>query len=537
MHLLNREKALAVLGMAATFMASTALAQDIVPGLGQKAPALEGTTLEYPTGQYRDYALFSGRSINTSSKQKVVWQDTIRTSNVAWMRLYLGETYLEEGSFIRVTSLLDGAVQELDADMLAVWGNTTAYFNGDAVKIELVAAPFSVDNEVTVQRYAFETGRADRGEGNCGIADRTIVRPQATTTLLASCQLVMQLSTTKSCMVRQATARRVTPLSNSTFRIQPDGSTNNPPPVTSSPCSRVRLNVGVGGDYGALRIGTNANGQIPYDVYNTFIPLASSVPTSGNMSMNGYGIDDGQPNRSQTQQGHSGPILSVDGSAISYDIDVTFGNSGSSLIANGEIVGVVTHCSGSCENYGSRIDIAGFVQARDIACLGNEPPGGCQPGEIEDCFGNCAPADWVGDQYCDDGSYDYNGVAIYFNCPEFDCDGGDCDPNSEPCQGSGDPTGACCFGSDCADNTTQADCENGGGTYQGDDSSCNSDPCSVPFGACERNDCVDSTQQTAPMMAAPIRQRHCCNSNPCGGSGGEGDMSCDAVQAVIGRTR
>lgn len=541
MHLLNREKALAVLGMAATFMASTALAQDIVPGLGQKAPALEGTTLEYPTGQYRDYALFSGRSINTSSKQKVVWQDTIRTSNVAWMRLYLGETYLEEGSFIRVTSLLDGAVQELDADMLAVWGNTTAYFNGDAVKIELVAAPFSVDNEVTVQRYAFETGRADRGEGNCGICGPDDRSPSSNNNFarLMPVGCSATLYNEESCMV---TAGHCLGQSNSVVQFNvpdsnSDGSTNNPPPGDQFPVlSESGLNVGVGGDYGALRIGTNANGQIPYDVYNTFIPLASSVPTSGNMSMNGYGIDDGQPNRSQTQQGHSGPILSVDGSAISYDIDVTFGNSGSSLIANGEIVGVVTHCSGSCENYGSRIDIAGFVQARDIACLGNEPPGGCQPGEIEDCFGNCAPADWVGDQYCDDGSYDYNGVAIYFNCPEFDCDAGDCDPNSEPCQGSGDPTGACCFGSDCADNTTQADCENGGGTYQGDDSSCNSDPCSVPFGACcFGNDCVDSTQADCANDGGAYQGNDTsCNSNPCGGSGGEGDTSCDAVQAVIG---
>ena len=55
------------------------------------------------------------------------------------------------------------------------------------------------------------------------------------------------------------------------------------------------------------------------------------------------------------------------------------------------------------------------------------PPSGCPVGEVEDCNGNCAPANWIGDGICDDGAYDYNGVPIYFNCDQFDCDGGDCD--------------------------------------------------------------------------------------------------------------
>ena len=56
----------------------------------------------------------------------------------------------------------------------------------------------------------------------------------------------------------------------------------------------------------------------------------------------------------------------------------------------------------------------------------------CPTGEITDCNGNCAPASWVGDTYCDDGAYSYNGVPIFFNCDEFECDGGDCDCDGEP---------------------------------------------------------------------------------------------------------
>ena len=54
-------------------------------------------------------------------------------------------------------------------------------------------------------------------------------------------------------------------------------------------------------------------------------------------------------------------------------------------------------------------------------------PGECSPGLIEDCNGICAPEQWLGDGFCDDGSYSYNGNDIYFNCDEFNNDEGDCD--------------------------------------------------------------------------------------------------------------
>ena len=46
---------------------------------------------------------------------------------------------------------------------------------------------------------------------------------------------------------------------------------------------------------------------------------------------------------------------------------------------------------------------------------------------IEDCNGICAPSQWLGDGFCDDGSYEYNGNPIFFNCEEFDFDNGDCE--------------------------------------------------------------------------------------------------------------
>ena len=45
---------------------------------------------------------------------------------------------------------------------------------------------------------------------------------------------------------------------------------------------------------------------------------------------------------------------------------------------------------------------------------------------ILDCFGTVAPTAWLGDGFCDDGSYTWNGNVIDFNCEEFGYDAEDC---------------------------------------------------------------------------------------------------------------
>ena len=58
----------------------------------------------------------------------------------------------------------------------------------------------------------------------------------------------------------------------------------------------------------------------------------------------------------------------------------------------------------------------------------------CPEGLIEDCNDVCAPEGWLGDGFCDDGSYNYNGHDIYFNCEEFNNDNGDCDAEGRTTQ-------------------------------------------------------------------------------------------------------
>ena len=46
----------------------------------------------------------------------------------------------------------------------------------------------------------------------------------------------------------------------------------------------------------------------------------------------------------------------------------------------------------------------------------------CAADQTLDCQGHCAPARWLGDSICDDGTYTYFGDAIDFDCAEYDFD-------------------------------------------------------------------------------------------------------------------
>lgn len=100
--------------------------------------------------------LDSGVLGNDKAEPKVVFSRIASVPGGAaaapWMRLVFDRLDLAEGSFVRITSLTDGDAQVLDAAAAAEWGNTTAYFNGGAVLVELIAGPGTTANSVVLSR-------------------------------------------------------------------------------------------------------------------------------------------------------------------------------------------------------------------------------------------------------------------------------------------------------------------------------------------------------------------------------------------------
>jgi hypothetical protein len=113
----------------------------------------------------------------------------------------------------------------------------------------------------------------------------------------------------------------------------------------------------------------------------------------------------------------------------------------------------------SCDSYGGDCDDC--VAYEDPACV--EPPTCAELGGLEDCSGDgdCAPASWLGDGWCDgeDQPYGYdltcydndNGDCDVASCEDqglVDCGDGQCIPDSWNCDGW----------SDCANGADEADC-------------------------------------------------------------------------------
>lgn len=193
-----------------------------------------------PPSHWEDHPLASGRHDGAGSAARVAFEAVVRIPGAPWLRLQFAESHLGEGSAIVCSSLEDGASETLDAVGLASRRNGSAYFNGDAIRLQLRVAPgdagvhFSLGRVLVGERPADAGGR-DRSL--CGDDDRVhsddpaIGRmPRVTATAWIS-SLAALISAGHACDdqgVMDVIQFNV-PLSN------PDGTMNHPPPEDQYP--------------------------------------------------------------------------------------------------------------------------------------------------------------------------------------------------------------------------------------------------------------------------------------------------------------
>ncbi len=330
-----------------------------------------------PVGQTLEYSKDSGVLPNAAEAATVIFAELVEISEAAWIRVYFGDVDLGPGSFVRITSLLDGEVQELGADAMAMWGNSTAYFNGDRVLVELVGGAATTANRLRIDKVDFEglVAVPAGGAGQCGICggDDRVPSSEEWAARLFPSGCTASVYNTDSCMVSAGHCvggNMVVQFNvpNSNFNC----STNNPPVADQFPASAApgSLNGGVGADWAVLDTGTNNLGEKPYDRYGVLRPIAAApAPNGAAVEVWGYGVDQ-TCTLSQTQQHSIGTICSVGANLYTFNVDITGGNSGSALMRNGEIIGIVTHCP--CCNVATRVDRADFTTARDF-CPAPDP--------------------------------------------------------------------------------------------------------------------------------------------------------------------
>ena len=86
-------------------------------------PGADVHTLDWPVSELRPFHVDSGLMANAGVDPLTAFAQVVTVPEARWLRLYFGDVVLKAGSSIRVTSLLDGEVQELDAPTLAMWSN------------------------------------------------------------------------------------------------------------------------------------------------------------------------------------------------------------------------------------------------------------------------------------------------------------------------------------------------------------------------------------------------------------------------------
>jgi V8-like Glu-specific endopeptidase len=300
------------------------------------------------------YAMDTGTHGNArGAAPQVAYTTTVEVPGAPWLRLLFGDVALGKGSYLTVTSRLDGAQQRLDAAALAVWQHTSAYFNGDAVEVALHVAPG--DEGVFARMAEVVVGEHGAPESQCGPADDRTASTDARVGRLLSVGCTGwiisdgKLVSAGHCIQSGATTMQ--------FNVPPslsNGTLQHPGPedqYSVDQSSRVFTNGGVGNDWGVFSVFNNTQtGLQPIAAQGDSFTLAQNLGPA-NIRITGYGTDSGSAN--QTQQTHVGPNAGSSGTTMRYRTDTTGGNSGSPVIDEATNTAVGVHTHGGCTTSGT----------------------------------------------------------------------------------------------------------------------------------------------------------------------------------------
>ena len=344
-----------------------------------------------------DSGLVHGRADARGSKEKkvdshVVYSQDLTVPGTTWLRLYfdpattLGKHKGGLSTRLKITSLADGATQLHSAESLRQWRHSSAYFNGDTVRIELLADPDpGSDAEPSrVRIRELDAGRppfGSAGKSICGaLDDRTLSDDERIARVMPEGCTAWLIHDDQTCFLSAGhcegsgfdVVQFNVPLSEA------DGTVNHPGPEHQYPVDPASIqfsNQGIGDDF--LYFGTFANGQTqltPFEAQGrAFVLGTPPVAADGQiLRISGYGSVDGTQGTPQTwnqaQHTHDGPLTVVSPDSLRYQIDTTGGDSGAPVIAlpSGEVIGIHSH-AGCSEtggaNHGTSITLPALQSA------------------------------------------------------------------------------------------------------------------------------------------------------------------------------
>jgi len=302
--------------------------------------------------------------------QRVAWRQEVARPGAAWVRVEFGQVDLfggdeqTRGSYIRITSLQDGYEQYLDADDLRVWGGTSAYFNGDSVRVELMSAPNSTAPD-RVEITGIRSTDLIAPASLCGPDDDRVLSedPRVARLMPIGCTSWLFGDHGSTMM----TAGHCTPSGGNVVQFNVPVSTGSGGYVNPSPMDQyvvdgasVQTTGGetrLGNDWGFFGVFDNTEtGMTPLEAQGDSFALAPGpIASDGRpIRITGYGTTSSpiDPTYNGAQKTHTGPFVGSSGTLLQYSTDTTGGNSGSPIIddLNNTVIGI--HTNGGCSTGG-----------------------------------------------------------------------------------------------------------------------------------------------------------------------------------------
>lgn len=386
---------LALLGLAPTEHRSSAATLPVTIDLPQAA-ACQLTPQMAPVPFHVDArTIQSGR--HTAAQvdgTQAAFSTLVQSLDAPWLQIQFGETELGRDSYLRLTALRDGAVQELDAETLAAWNNRSAMFNGDTIKVELLVAP--EDTGVFFEVKAIKVGEWVGGvplyssrpsvtqwesspdeelnvtrfnpDSVCGADDRAAANDLAVGRIMPVGCTGWVISNGAFLTAGHCNTGNMEEMH---FNVPPsnaDGTIVEPPPNDQYPidaASIMSADTGSGNDWAVFRVRPNITTTLTpplrYGVFYRILPQAEPLT----VRVTGYGVDgpapcfgsvdqpgctDPAPPRNadnQTLQTHAGPSEGRTDTHFEYRVDTQGGNSGSPVRSPDSRLAVAIHTHGN----------------------------------------------------------------------------------------------------------------------------------------------------------------------------------------------
>lgn len=314
----------------------------------------------------------SGEVSNFGDQASTLLAQPVSAPGANWVRVSLEGTVLpvtSEGgrTLLRLTSALDGAYQLLDADSLAQWRHTSAYFNGDTVLVELIAPPGAAGCRLVIPELRRDV-EAVAPRNTCGGVDDRMASsdPRSARILPIGCTgwLIRDTNfcflTAGHCASGNGSGMTVmefnVPLSNS------NGTIVHPAPWDQYATDLTSLQVVTGGIaigndwayYGVFQNSTS--GRTAYEAQQSAFTLTTTpvVAMGQTLRKTGFGTTDPPVSNTlnQAQKTLTGPISAIEGNAFRYVIDSSGGDSGSPVFDETTGIAVAIHTNGGCTSVG-----------------------------------------------------------------------------------------------------------------------------------------------------------------------------------------